>query len=93
MKLCAILLYAEGYRPENANAHYRTIDSLSEILGEKYRSDSEYLNSCRSTRNTLEYEHVGQVNESDIQELIEFVDELRTSAMDHLKRHHPELLP
>lgn len=33
LKLCTILLYAEGYRPEKNLQHYRTIQSLPVILG------------------------------------------------------------
>lgn len=33
LKLCTILLYAEGYRPEKNLQHYRTIQSLPMILG------------------------------------------------------------
>lgn len=33
LKLCTILLYAEGYRPEKTLQHYRTIQSLPVILG------------------------------------------------------------
>ena len=33
LKLCTILLYASGYRPEKALQHYRTIAALPEILG------------------------------------------------------------
>src|SRR5271169_3465344 len=33
LKLCTILLYAEGYRPEKNLAHYRTLQALPLILG------------------------------------------------------------
>jgi hypothetical protein len=33
LKLCTILLYASGYRAEKTLQHYRTIQSLSLILG------------------------------------------------------------
>jgi hypothetical protein len=33
LKLCTILLYAEGYRPEKQLAHYRTLQALPVILG------------------------------------------------------------
>ena len=31
LKLCTIKLFIQGYRPENALAHYRTIMALKEI--------------------------------------------------------------
>lgn len=33
LKLCTILLYAEGYRPAHNLAHYRTLQALPLILG------------------------------------------------------------
>jgi len=33
LKLCTILLYAEGCRPEKSLQHYRTIQSMPLILG------------------------------------------------------------
>jgi hypothetical protein len=41
LKLCTILLYAEGYRPERNLAHYRTLQSLSLILGTERQGDAE----------------------------------------------------
>ena len=48
LKLCTILLYAEGYRSEKNLQHYRTIQSLPLILGNNRKSDAEYLDVCRS---------------------------------------------
>ena len=52
LKLCTILLYAEGYRPEKTLAHYRTLQALPLILGTERQDDADYLDTCRSKRNT-----------------------------------------
>ena len=46
LKLCTILLYAEGHRPEKTLAHYRTLQALPLILGSKKKADAEYLDAC-----------------------------------------------
>lgn len=92
MKLCTILVYAEGFRPERTLQHYRTIQALPIILGEKRKVDADYLDSCRSKRNTVEYDSVGAATGNDARELIEFVKELKTSVLAWLKEKHPELL-
>jgi len=51
LKLCTILLYAKGYRPERALAHYRTIQALPLIIGKEKEKDATYLDSCRIKRN------------------------------------------
>ncbi len=91
LKLCTILLYAEGYRPEKTLLHYRTIRALPLILGENRKVDADYLDTCRSKRNIVEYDYVGAVTEADVRELIEFVKELQNSVLDWLRENHPEL--
>src|SRR5208283_577109 len=39
LKLCTILLYAEGYRPEKQLTHYRTLQALPVILGLQHQDD------------------------------------------------------
>ncbi|MBI2563344.1 MAG: hypothetical protein HYW08_13360, partial [candidate division NC10 bacterium] len=48
LKLCTILLHAEGYRPERTLQHYRTIQCLAIILGEGRQDDAAYVDACRS---------------------------------------------
>ena len=92
LKLCRILLSAEGYRPSHELQHYRTLAALPEILGEAKKPDAEYLDDCRRKRNIVEYDEVGGASESDADELIGFVKDLRDKVINWLKRNHPELL-
>lgn len=43
LKLCTILLYAEGYRPERLLAHYRTLQALPLILGNDRKDDDDKI--------------------------------------------------
>jgi hypothetical protein len=92
LKLCKILLSAEGYRPSHELQHYRTLAALPEILGETKKPDAEYLDDCRKKRNIVEYDYVGGVSESDADELIEFVKEFKEEVIRWLKKHHSELI-
>ena len=92
LKLCTILLYASGYRPEKALAHYRTIQSLGVILGEERKEDVEYLETCRKKRNVVEYDYVGGATRDDVEELIAFCNELRENILTWLSKNHPHLL-
>src|ERR1700722_13302079 len=47
LKLCTILLYACGYRPEKSLAHFRTLAALPQILGSDRQHDADYLETCR----------------------------------------------
>ena len=59
LKLCTVLMYSEGYRPDRNLAHYRTLQSLPLILGADRKDDAAYLDTCRTKRNTVEYDMVG----------------------------------
>jgi len=92
LKLCTILLYAEGFRPERTLQHYRTIQALSVILGKERKADVTYLDTCRNKRNIVEYDYVGGVTEKDATELIEFTKALKEDVMQWLKETHPGLV-
>ncbi len=91
LKLCTILLYAEGYKAERTLQHYRTIQALSLILGAERRADATYLDACRAKRNIVEYDYVGGVTENDAQELVDFVKEFKDEVEIWLENEHPEL--
>jgi hypothetical protein len=93
LKLCTILLHSSGYRPERALQHYRTIAALPLILGDERKDDADYLETCRTKRNTAEYEMAGVATEKDASGLVDFVKELRADVLDWLVKHHPALTP
>jgi hypothetical protein len=92
LKLCTILLYAEGYRAARMLQHYRTIHALPLILGFEYRADADYLDTCRKKRNVVEYDYVGGATEDEASELAAYVLELRKKVLAWLKDNHPLLL-
>jgi hypothetical protein len=92
LKLCTILLYAEGYRAGHEAAHYRTIATMPLIMGADRKKDAEYIDRCRSKRNTAIYEYADAVTESEADELIKFVRSFNREVMSWLKINHRELL-
>lgn len=93
LKLCTILLHASGYRPEKNLQHYRSIAALPLILGDRWKDEADYLETCRRKRNIAEYEMAGVATEQDTSELVDFVKELRREVWDWLNKNHPDLLP
>lgn len=92
LKLCTILMYASGYKPEKNLAHYRTLQSLPFILGESRKADADYLDLCRIKRNEVEYDCVGGATSADADELIEFVIELQKDVLFWLEKNYPSYL-
>ena len=91
LKLCTVLLHVSGYRPERNLQHYRTIQAMPLILGEKRKGDADYLDICRVKRNQAEYDRVGVVSVAEADELIEFVEDLRSHVTSWLDTEYPEL--
>jgi uncharacterized protein (UPF0332 family) len=91
LKLCTVLLYAEGYRPSHESHHYRTLAALPEIFGSDRKEDAQYLDDCRKKRNIVEYDYIGGVSESDADELIVFVKEFKNEVITWIEKKHPEL--
>ena len=54
-------------------------------------SAANYLDTCRSKRNIVEYDYIGGVTENDANELIDFVKDLKHEVQRWLERQHPEL--
>ena len=92
LKPCTILLHASGYRPEKDLQHYRTLQSLPLILGSERKEDADYLDACRTKRNTVEYDSVGGATLENADELIAFARELKKSVIEWLRTTHPQLL-
>jgi hypothetical protein len=92
LKLCTILLYSSGYRPERQLAHFRTIQALGVILGKERREDVQYLETCRKKRNIVEYDYVGGATTDDAEELIAFCRALREDILSWLSKNYPSLL-
>ena len=63
-------------------AHYRTLQALPIILGDKYKSDADYLDTCRKKRNETEYDFAGNVSEDEVAELTEFCNELKIVVLE-----------
>ena len=92
LKLCTILLFASGYRPEKNLAHYRTLAALPLILGKERTDDAHYLDACRTKRNTVEYDMAGAATNEDATELVTVVKALREDVKDWLIKNQPGLL-
>ncbi len=92
LKLCCIVLYTQGYRPENNLAHYRTIMALKEIPGQNWTNYAVYLNSCRMQRNVLEYEQIEAISEDEADKLLSFTVLFQKEVQEYLMSNFPEYI-
>ena len=92
LKLCTILLYTSGYMADRNLQHYRTIMSMPLILGDSKHLDAEYLNTCRTKRNIVEYNYAGGITSQEAVELVDFASSFKQEVINWLKQNHPEYL-
>ena len=71
--------------------HYRTLMALPLILGDERKKDAEYLDACRTKRNTVEYDYVGGATDEDADELLAFTKDLKRDVLAWLRENHPKL--
>ena len=71
--------------------HQSSAKEITDLLAitERDLKDAEYLDSCRSKRNIVEYDYVGAATAQDADELIEFVVEMEKDVRKWLKEHRP----
>lgn len=91
LKLCTVMLYAAGYRPETTLAHYRTLMAIEFTIGVHRQDDAIYLDACRAKRNAVEYDHIGGASRSEAEELLAFVQGLRNEVLSILPEKYPDL--
>ena len=92
LKLCTIMLYTQGYRLENALAHYRTIMALKEIGDGSWEEYAIYLNACRMQRNIMEYDKSNVITADEATKIIDFSRRFHVEVKNYLQQKYPHLL-
>ena len=92
LKLCTVMLFTQGYRPENALAHYRTIMALKEIGDGDWKEHAIYLNACRMQRNILEYDKSNVITADEATKIIDFSRRFHVDVKTYLQQKYPHLL-
>lgn len=92
LQLATVVLRAEGYRTQGVAHHHTTIVALPLILGAQHAATADYLDACRSRRNTVDYDGIGIATEADVAELLREAEALREVVIAWLKEAHPELV-
>lgn len=86
LQLATIALLAAGYRAGRGESkHYRVIQALPLVMGEKFTALKNYLDNCRRKRNISEYDAVGTISEKEAVELLETVKDFKIELEGWLK--------
>lgn len=91
LQLATVLIRADGFRSAGQGHHQTTIAAVPLILGSELQASADFLDACRSKRNSVDYDRAGIVTERDIEELIAEGERLRTEVVAWLATRHPDL--
>ena len=85
-QLATIALLAAGYRAGRGDSrHYRVIQALPLVMGEKYTALKNYLDNCRRKRNVSAYDAVGTISEKEVVDLLKTVKDFKIELEGWLK--------
>ncbi|UCF35204.1 MAG: hypothetical protein JSV78_07845 [Phycisphaerales bacterium] len=91
--LATIAIRASGYRvKQTGGAHYNTFLALPVAMGASFDTPAAYFNSCRQTRNELNYGAASVVSDSDATELLEKATEFLENLEEWIRTNHPSLI-
>lgn len=92
LQLATAVLYTAGYRAGRGESkHFRVIQALPLVMGERFSTIAAYLDSCRRKRNVSEYDAVGTVSEKEATDLLRTVRDLKVDIHRWLRENHPRL--
>lgn len=92
LQLATVALRVSGYRATGTGHHSVTFQALPEVMGAEVQDRADYLEICRRKRNVADYGRVGEVSESEVEQLIEETQAFRSDLVRWLKTNYPHLV-
>jgi uncharacterized protein (UPF0332 family) len=88
LQLATILLYCNGYKPEGTGHHFTVFQTMKIIMGNQYHALADYFDACRSKRNITDYDYVGIISDSEVEELIQESERFLEVILDWSKKNY-----
>ena len=89
--LALIVVRAEGYRPRSIGGHYNTFLALG-AADPAFHELSAYFDGCRMKRNNCEYDFAGGISDTDVDSLLETVQQFATDVETWITARHQHLI-
>ncbi|HEV3138687.1 MAG TPA: hypothetical protein VGZ26_12300 [Pirellulales bacterium] len=89
--LSLIVVRAGGYRPRSASGHHYNTFLALEAADPAFAGLSVYFDGCRMKRNISEYDFAGGVTETDVDGLLNTVQEFAVDVEAWVKARYPHL--
>lgn len=92
LQLSTIVLHVYGYRTKGTGHHWVTFQSLPYTMGKNQKNRADYFDACRAKRNVTDYDRVGEISDSDLNELLKEVLKFKKDVFDWLRKNYPNLI-
>lgn len=94
LQLSTLVLYAAGYRNGRGESkHYRIIQALPLVMGQRFSATRDYLDNCRRKRNVSEYDTAGTISQKEAEDLLQTVTGFKVEVETWLRSNHPDIFP
>jgi len=94
LQLATLVLYAAGYRTGRGESkHYRIIQALPLVMGQRFSAIRDYFDNCRRKRNVTEYDAAGTVSQKEAEDLLRTVQGFKAEVETWLRQNHPDIFP
>jgi hypothetical protein len=87
--LATIPLCASGFRTEGIGHHHTTFLTLPLVMGEDMADLASYFDACRAKRNLSAYDRTGGTSETEVEDILAAVTELRGEGPRMADDHAP----
>ena len=92
LNLATIALYCAGYETHGKGHHWATFQTVPEIMGNQFKEQATYFDSCRTKRNVSTYDRGGQISEAESAELLDEASKFKGHLEKWLRGNFPKLL-
>ena len=91
LQLATVPLACVGYRPAGVGHHATVFQALPLAMGKEFAAMSVCYEACRVKRNIAAYRRAGEIMASEVEELIESVEQFSEQVREWLRANHPGL--
>jgi len=92
LQLATVALFAAGYRAGRGESkHFRIIQALPLVMGDRFSVIGAYLDHCRRKRNISEYDAAGTISDKEVDDLLDTVREFKLKVQKWLQENYHRL--
>lgn len=91
LQIGRLILFLNGYRPDDGEQHKTTFLVAGELLGEEYRDLITKIQKFRIKRNICVYEPAGLISRSETEAIYKTAQEFWQRVRKYLQKKNPQL--